>query len=68
MLPFCGGTYRVLRRLDRMISEATGKLIDLEGTVILDGVICDGSHILRGGCPRANFHYWREVWLERVSR
>lgn len=67
MLPFCGGTYRVLRRLDRMIQESTRRLIEVEGTVILEDVICDGCHILRGGCPRANYHYWREVWLERTA-
>ena len=67
MLPFCGRTYRVLRRLNRMIHEPTGRLIDVEDTVILENVICDGCHILRGGCPRANYHYWREVWLERAG-
>lgn len=66
MLPFCGGRYRVLARVDRMIHEPTGKLVDVQDTVILEDVICDGCHILRGGCPRANYHYWREVWLERV--
>jgi hypothetical protein len=54
MLPSCGGTYRVLRRLDRMIHEPTRRLMDLEDTVILEDVICNGCHILRGGCPRAN--------------
>jgi hypothetical protein len=67
MLPFCGGTFRVLRRLEKMIHEPTRKLIDLEDTVILENVTCDGCHILRGGCPRDNYHYWREIWLERAQ-
>ena len=67
MLPFCGREYRVLRQLDKMIQEPTGKLIGMENTVILEGVTCKGCHILRGGCPRDNFHFWREIWLERVS-
>lgn len=66
MLPFCGRTFRVLRRLERMINEPTRRLIRVEGTVILENVTCDGCHILRGGCPKNNYHYWREVWLERV--
>lgn len=66
MLPFCGRTFRVLRRLEKMINEPTRRLIRVEGTVILEGVTCDGCHILRGGCPKNNYHYWREVWLERV--
>jgi hypothetical protein len=66
MLSFCGGTFRVLRRLEKMINEPTRRLIRVEGTVILENVTCDGCHILRGGCPKNNYHYWREVWLERV--
>jgi hypothetical protein len=67
MLPFCGKTFRVLKRLETMIHEPTGRLIRLEDTVILENVICDGHHILRGGCPRGNYHFWREIWLERIS-
>lgn len=66
MLPFCGRTFRVLRRLEKMINEPTRRLIRVEGTVILENVTCDGCHVLRGGCPKNNYHYWREVWLERV--
>ncbi|HVM63005.1 MAG TPA: hypothetical protein VMV72_19255 [Verrucomicrobiae bacterium] len=68
MLPFCGQTARVLNRVDRMIDDKTGELMDIKNTVILESVICDGCHILRGGCPRANFHLWREIWLKRVER
>lgn len=67
MLPFCGHEYRVLRRLETMIQEPSQNLIHMENTVILEGVTCKGCHILRGGCPRDNFHFWREAWLERVS-
>ena len=68
MLPFCNRTFRVLNRLERTIHEPTRKLIHLDNTVILDGVICDCCHILRGGCPRETYHFWREIWLERSSR
>jgi hypothetical protein len=67
MVQFCGGTYRVLRRLEKMINEPTRRLVDVQDTVILENVVCDGCHIARGGCPRANYHFWREIWLERVS-
>jgi hypothetical protein len=66
MLPYCGRTFRVLRRLEKMIHEPTSKLIQLEGTVILEGLTCTGHHSVRGGCPKNNYYYWREVWLERV--
>lgn len=66
MLSFCRGTYRVLRRLDKMIHEPTRKLVDVQDTVILDQVTCDGCHVFRGGCPRENYYYWREIWLQRI--
>jgi hypothetical protein len=63
MVPYCGGTYRVLRRLDKMVHEPTRKVISVKDTVILEGSICKGCHILKGGCPRQNYNFWREVWL-----
>jgi len=63
---FCGQRYRVRGRLDRMISEATGQMRRVEGTVVLDGNTCMCARAL-GGCPRLEFCYWREVWLKRVE-
>jgi hypothetical protein len=63
---FCGKKYRVLSRLDRMISEPTGRMRKVEGTVILDGNTCMCARAL-GGCPRQEYCYWREVWLRRVE-
>ena len=68
MAPFCGRTFWVLRRLDKMINEQTRRLVPVHNTVLLDGVVCKGGHVLRGGCPRANFYYWREAWLRRCDR
>ena len=64
MCQFSGSTYRVRSRLDRMISESTGEMRKVEGTVILEGLNCFCWDAL-GGCPRDDFMYWREVWLER---
>jgi hypothetical protein len=66
MLPFCGHTCRVLGRVDRIIDQKARKMVDIKNTVVLKDVICDGCHSLRGGCPRGNFHLWREIWLKRV--
>lgn len=63
---FCGKKYRVRSRLERMISEPTGELRKVEGTVILEGNTCMCARVL-GGCPRLDFCYWREVWLKRVE-
>jgi hypothetical protein len=69
MRRFCGGTYRVLRRVERIIDEKTGRMMSLRGgCVVLDGVVCSGERSEnRRFCPRAIFPYWRQIWLKRVS-
>jgi hypothetical protein len=62
---FKSGQYRVRSRMDRMISEATGEMLQLKNTVILDGISCT-CHSVVGGCPRQDAVYWREIWLRRA--
>jgi hypothetical protein len=66
MLPYCGGIYRVLRRVHRIIDEKTGKLINMKNPcIVLEGVVCKSDfHRL---CPRAIYPYWRENWLKRAA-
>lgn len=66
MVPYCGGRFRVLRRVERIIDEKTGELRSLPGVcLVLDGVTCRGHyHRL---CPRGTYPYWREIWLRRVE-
>jgi hypothetical protein len=69
MLPHCGSEKRVLRRVEQIVDEKTGKLIRFrQPCIILDDVTCSGhlsTH--RMFCPRAVYPYWREIWLERVD-
>ena len=69
LVPYCGGTYRVLRRVDKVISERTGKMVEMKSPcIILDSVVCQAKYsACRMFCPRAMYPYWREVWLERVD-
>jgi hypothetical protein len=69
MLPFCGKTYPVKRRVERFIDEGTGKFIELKSDCyILDGVVCSGDRSEgRWFCPRAIYPWWREAWLEPVA-
>jgi len=69
MVPYCGGTYRVLDRVTRIINEKTGKMQHLKNSCItLDGVVCRACYAkYRRFCPRSIFPYWREIWLERVG-
>jgi hypothetical protein len=60
----CGRRYRVAMPLRTIIAEETGKMVQLSNTVLLEGLICQG--ICSANCPRANYLYWREIWLKRV--
>jgi hypothetical protein len=68
-VPYCGGTYRVLRRVDRVINEKIGKMQEMKSPcVILDSVVCQSRFSsCRMFCPRSIYPLWHEVWLERVG-
>lgn len=67
MLDYCGGMYRVLRRVHNIIDEKTGRMLHMkQPCIVLEGVWCQMSEYYRF-CPKAIYHYWREIWLERVS-
>ena len=65
MEKFCGETFRVLKRLDKMIIEQTGEMRQIANTVLLEGAFCDGK--AHKGCPRHCYCLWREIWLEKVE-
>ncbi len=68
-VPYCGGTYRVQKRVTRIIQEKTGKMLEMKTPCfILDSVICQSRYSeCRLFCPRSIYSYWREIWLERVG-
>ena len=70
MVPYCGGTYQVLRRVTRIIDEMTGRMETLHNAcIILQGVVCQGRYSkCRLFCPRSIYPYWREIWLERLRQ
>jgi hypothetical protein len=69
MVPYTNGTYKVLKRVKHIIDEKTGRRINLKNeSLILDGVVCQARYAkCRKLCPRAYYHYWREIWVEKVS-
>jgi hypothetical protein len=66
MLPYCGGIYRVLRRVHHILDEKTGRMMHMKyPCIVLEGVFCQSDfHRL---CPRAIYSYWREGWLKRAA-
>jgi len=66
MLVYCGGTYRVLKQVTKIIDEPTGRMIPMKrDCVILDGVVCRSRY--HGLCQRAIYPFWREIWLRRAT-
>jgi hypothetical protein len=62
MLKFCGGRFKVFKRVERIILESTGELRKLRmPAIILEGIYCDGE--FHQGCDRSCFCLWREAWL-----
>jgi hypothetical protein len=66
MKQYCGKRFKVRNRLERMINEATGEMMEMKNTVILQDIICNYEHAFLG-CPRARFQFWREIWLKLVN-
>jgi hypothetical protein len=71
MFPYCGSgqSYRVRRRVEKIIDERTGRMIELKNECIaLEGVVCSGDYVPgRFFCPRGYYPYWRECWLKRTG-
>jgi hypothetical protein len=65
MEPFCGRTFRVHRRVDKIndMRHKTG-LRRMRDVVTLTGVRCCGSQ--HGGCQAECQILWKDSWLERL--
>jgi hypothetical protein len=69
MRPYCGGTYRVRDRVERLVDDRTGRMLKISADcLILEGVVCSGERSPGTWfCPRQIYPYWREAWLRRVD-
>jgi hypothetical protein len=69
MKAFCGQVLKVRGRVERIIDEPTGRMIQLSSDCIkLEGGVCSGELSTgRWFCPREIYSYFRECWLERVD-
>jgi len=67
MVRYCGQRARVLKRVDHIIDEKTGKTMRFSNPcIVLEDVFCR-SEYWGGHCPRSIQIYWREIWLRRVD-
>ena len=59
--------YKVLAKIDRIIDDASGRMLQMKTPcIILDGVDCSGEFM--SFSPQHDFPFWREAWLERTDR
>jgi hypothetical protein len=64
---FCGGEFRVAAVVRNIVDEASGKMLRMNNScIVLDGVAATGEYL--GLCPQNELIYWRECWLERLSK
>lgn len=69
MVRYCGGTYRVRARVEKILDERSGRMLHMKhDCIVLEDVVCQ-SECSRGRlfCPRAIYPYWREIWLRPVE-
>jgi hypothetical protein len=65
MRKYCGGIFRVLRTVKKLIIEnANTGLRGIKSTVLLSGVNCDGQPHF--GCARNCYLMWRKIWLKKI--
>ena len=66
MVRYCGREARVLRRVEQIIDEKSGRMTRFKNPcIVLEDVTCTGAYHRQ--CPRGIYPYWREIWLERVE-
>ena len=62
MIRFCGQPAVVRKRVDRIIHEATGKMVVMQTPcVMLENVVATGEFLRL--CPQHEYIFWREIWL-----
>ncbi len=68
LVPFCGGEYRVHKRVSKIINERTGRMQEMKTPcIVLESVVCQARYSrCRLFCPRSIYSFWREIWLERL--
>ena len=66
MVKHCGRRYTVLRRVERIIDDATGQMLEMKTPcLVLAGAEASGEFLRF--CAQHEYPFWREVWLSREA-
>lgn len=66
MVRFCGKTYKVFKRVNKVYMHRDKKMQKCRNVVLLEGVLCDG-YGPDIDCDRTCFFFWKEAWLEKTE-
>lgn len=69
MAAYCNTTHTVIRKIERIIDEKTGKIMHLShSSYALQDVLCTGCDCrTRLFCSRGSLTFWRDGWLDPVD-
>lgn len=66
MLYYCKRRFKVLSRVDKIIDDASGRMLRMKTPcIVLEGVDNHGEH--QRFLAQHDYAFWREVWLERLE-
>ena len=66
MVKHCGRRYTVLRRVERIIDDATGQMLGMKTPcLVLAGVEASGEFLRF--CAQQEYPFWREIWLSQET-
>jgi hypothetical protein len=65
MAEYCGETYRVFKRINKIFDSDEWRMKKSHEIVSLDGVFCHGYGPYKE-CDRSCPFFWKEAWLEKI--
>jgi len=66
MWQYCGGTFKVYKKVNNFLDERTMKMMKSDRIVLLEGLICEGSRPFKN-CDKSCYYFWRAEWLEKAE-
>lgn len=68
MQRYCGGKYKVLKRIEYFFNEAKSRMVRTRNLVLLQGLHCSGKiPYFKHRCDRYCLFFWNEAWLEKIE-
>jgi hypothetical protein len=69
LAPACGKRFVVKNRVDRLIDERSGRMLEMKNDcIVLEGFVCSGDRTESSlFCPREAYPLFREAWLKHAD-